>query len=110
MAIKEHELVIDVLSLKKAMLILRAANHPLRQRMLQLLHHNKKLTVTEIYVKLRLEQSVASQHLAIMRKAGLVATEQAGKHRIYSVNYGRLDEVQQVSRQLLSMTVSQPRH
>lgn len=105
MATKEHELVIDVLSLKRALLILRAANHPLRQRMLQLLHQSKKLTVTELYIKLRLEQSVASQHLAILRKAGLVATVQAGKHRIYSVNYGRLEEVQRVARQLLSAEV-----
>jgi DNA-binding transcriptional ArsR family regulator len=59
------ELKIDVLQLKKAALILRAINHKLRQQILKLIHQNGKMTVTEIYVKLRLEQSVASQHLAM---------------------------------------------
>ena len=73
------DLRIDVLQLKKAALILRAVNHKLRQQMMRLLHQNGKMTVTEIYVKLRLEQSVASQHLAILRRAGVVRTERQGK-------------------------------
>lgn len=36
---------------------------------------NEAISVTEIYVKLRLEQSVASQHLAILRRAGVVQTD-----------------------------------
>ena len=68
------ELKIDVIQLKKAALILRAVNHKLRQQIMKLIHQNGKMTVTEIYVKLRLEQSVASQHLAILRKAGFVNT------------------------------------
>jgi DNA-binding transcriptional ArsR family regulator len=51
------------------------------------------MTVTEIYVKLRLEQSVASQHLAILRKAGFVKTERDGKFIYYSVNNDRLEEL-----------------
>ncbi|MDB5252698.1 MAG: helix-turn-helix transcriptional regulator, partial [Flaviaesturariibacter sp.] len=70
----ESELKIDVLTLKKAALVLRAVNHKLRQQILKLIHQKGKITVTEIYVKLRLEQSVASQHLAILRKAGFVTT------------------------------------
>ena len=91
----------DVLSLKKAALILRAVNHPLRQHMLKLLHQHGKMTVTEIYKKLRLEQSVASQHLAILRKAGFVVTEREGKFVFYSVNHRRLKEVHQFSHTLL---------
>ncbi|HMW27776.1 MAG TPA: ArsR family transcriptional regulator, partial [Ferruginibacter sp.] len=40
-----------------------------------------------------LEQSVASQHLAILRKAGIVSTEREGKFIYYMVNYKRLDEI-----------------
>lgn len=87
------ELKIDVLQLKKAALILRAINHKLRQQILKLLHQNEKMTVTEIYVKLRLEQSVASQHLAILRKAGFVNTVRDGKFIFYSVNHDRMDQV-----------------
>ena len=95
------ELKIDVLQLKKAALILRAVNHKLRQQILKLIHQNGKMTVTEIYVKLRLEQSVASQHLAILRKAGYVNTLRDGKFIFYSVNQSRLDQVHSIVHDLL---------
>jgi DNA-binding transcriptional ArsR family regulator len=74
-------------------MILRALNHKLRQQLLHLLDEHKKVTVTEIYVKLRLEQSVVSQHLAIMRRAGIVSTKREGKFIYYSVNYNRIKEI-----------------
>lgn len=95
------ELSFDVLSLKKAALILRAVNHPLRQQMLKLLHQHGKMTVTEIYKKLRLEQSVTSQHLAILRRAGFVDTDREGKFIFYSVNHRRLKDVHQFSHTLI---------
>lgn len=84
---------LDFLHLKKAALVLRAMNHKLRQQMIKLLDENKKMTVTEIYVKLRLEQSVASQHLAILRRAGIVITQRDGKFIYYTINYERVAEV-----------------
>jgi DNA-binding transcriptional ArsR family regulator len=95
------ELRIDVIQLKKAALILRAVNHKLRQQILKLIHQHEKMTVTEIYVKLRLEQSVASQHLAILRKAGFVSTLRDGKFIYYSVNHERLEQVHQFVHELL---------
>ena len=95
------ELKIDVIQLKKAALILRAVNHKLRQQILKLIHQNERMTVTEIYVKLRLEQSVASQHLAILRKAGFVSTFRDGKFIFYSVNHERLDQVHNFVHDLL---------
>ena len=84
---------IDYAHIKKAAAIIRAINHKLRQEILELLNENKRMTVTDIYVKLRLEQSVASQHLAILRTAGFVITERDGKNIYYTVNYTRLEEV-----------------
>ena len=92
---------IDFVHLKKAAMILRALNHKLRQQLLALLDEHKKVTVTEIYVKLRLEQSVVSQHLAIMRRAGIVSTKREGKFIYYKVNYARFDEVETFTKQLL---------
>lgn len=97
----DSELKIDVLTLKKASLILRAVNHKLRQQILKLIYQKGKITVTEIYVKLRLEQSVASQHLAILRKAGFVTTIRDGKFIYYSVSNDRLTHVHQFAQQLL---------
>jgi DNA-binding transcriptional ArsR family regulator len=81
---------VDLLNVKKAALVLRAINHKLRQQILKLIDEHGKITVTEIYVHLRLEQSVASQHLAILRKAGFVKTHREGKYIYYSVNTARL--------------------
>lgn len=93
---------VDLLSVKKASLILRAINHKLRQQILKLIDEHGKITVTEIYVKLRLEQSVASQHLAILRKAGFVKTERDGKFIYYTVNTSRIEELNQFVESLLN--------
>ncbi len=92
---------IDYNALKKAALVLRALNHKLRQQLLKLIEEEKKITVTEIYVRLRLEQSVASQHLAILRKAGIVNTERDGKFIFYTVNFKRLEEISQFVKNLV---------
>lgn len=97
----DKDLKIDLLQLKKGALILRAINHKLRQQILKLIQQKEKITVTEIYVKLRLEQSVASQHLAILRKAGFVTTVRDGKFIYYSVNNQRLQEVNRFALDLL---------
>lgn len=92
---------LNLLSVKKAAMILRAINHSLRQQILKLIDENGKMTVTEIYVQLRLEQSVASQHLAILRKAGFVKTDRDGKFIYYSVDHSRLDELNSFINDLL---------
>lgn len=93
---------LNLLNLKKAALVLRAVNHKLRQQILKQIDEHGKITVTELYVKLRLEQSVASQHLAILRKAGFVKTERDGKFIYYSVNFPRIEQVNEVIDNLLS--------
>ncbi len=93
---------LDLLNVKKAALILRAVNHKLRQQIIKLIDENGKITVTELYVKLRLEQSVASQHLAILRKAGFVKTDRDGKFIYYSINTARIEDVNQFVEVLLN--------
>jgi len=93
---------IDYYNVKKAALILRALNHKLRQQLIKLIDEKKKITVTEIYVQLRLEQSVASQHLAILRKAGILSTERDGKFIFYLINTKRIDEVSKIVNELVA--------
>ncbi len=83
----------DYHNLKKAALVLRALNHKLRQQVIKLIEDEGRLTVTEIYVRMRLEQSVASQHLAILRLAGIVVTERDGKFIYYTINKKRIEEI-----------------
>ncbi len=92
---------INYLEVKKAAAILRAINHKLRQSIIKLLEEKNFLTVTEIYVKLRVEQSVASQHLAILRRAEIVKTNRDGKNIHYSLSSSRLGEIDNLIKQLL---------
>ena len=93
---------VDYHALKKAALVLRALNHKLRQQLLKLIEEEKKITVTEIYVRLRLEQSVASQHLAILRRANIVITERDGKFIHYALNHARIAAVAKFVNELVN--------
>ena len=73
------EVQLDYADLRKAVLVLRAVNHKLRQRIIDLLEDGDSMTVTDIYIKLRLEQSAASQHLAILRKDEVGGKNPQGK-------------------------------
>ncbi|RYZ29984.1 MAG: transcriptional regulator [Chitinophagaceae bacterium] len=97
----KDDVKIDAIQLKKASLVFRAINHKLRQQIIKFINQHGKITVTQIYVKLRLEQSVASQHLAILRKAGFVVTERDGKFIYYSVDHNRIAEVHKIAQDLL---------
>lgn len=91
----------DYLKFKKAALVLRAINHRLRQRIVQTIYEHKRISVTDLYIKLRLEQSVASQHLAILRKADIVSTIREGKFIFYTVNTDRIEELLAFSNNLV---------
>lgn len=97
----DKNIKIDFFLLKKTAIILRALNHLLRQQIFNLLEENGKMTVSEIYGKLRLEQSVASQHLAIMRRAGIVKTERDKKFVYYRLNYDRIAQIDKSIKELL---------
>ncbi len=101
-ATKMGTIKIDYYSVKKAALILRALNHKLRQQLIKLIEEEKKITVTEIYVRLKLEQSVASQHLAILRKAGIVTTQRDGKFIFYIINHKRIEEISEFVNDLVA--------
>lgn len=70
--------------------ILRAVAHPLRLKILEFIDQNELINVNKIYNSLNLEQSITSQHLRILRMAGLVHTQRDGKFIHYSLDYDKL--------------------
>jgi len=96
-----EELQIEFFYLKKASLVFRAVNNKVRLQILQILQEHSKMTVTSLYIKLRLDQSATSQHLSILRKTGFVTTERDGKCIYYSINYQRLEELNKCAQDLL---------
>lgn len=86
--------------IRKAALVLRAVNHKLRQRILEILQEDGPQTVTDLYIRMRLEQSVASQHLAILRRAGIVKKEKSGKFRYYFLDTEKAKEIKRACKML----------
>jgi len=76
---------IDIEKLELAASKLRAMAHPMRIAIIDLLTENKKLTVTEIYESLNIEQAAASHHLNILKSKGLLESKRDGKMIYYSL-------------------------
>ncbi len=64
---------------------LRAIAHPTRLAIIDLLHTNGQLNVTDIYTKLQIEQAIASHHLRILKNKNVVNVQREGKNSIYSL-------------------------
>lgn len=73
--------------------VLRAIGNNLRQDILRLLAEKGKMSVTELYVKLKLVQTAMSSHLAVLKEAGVVGVEVLGKHRYYYIIHERVAEI-----------------
>lgn len=70
--------------------ILRALAHPLRMKILAFIDQNKSVNVNKIYSTLKIEQSITSQQLKILRASGIVNTHREGKYIHYTIDYQRL--------------------
>jgi len=79
--------------IRKAAKITRALDNPLRWEIMAHLDRVKSSAVQPIYKALNLDQSIASQHLNILREANLVLRSVNGKQREYTLNYDRIREV-----------------
>lgn len=67
--------------------LMRALAHPLRLKILEFIDQYGEINVNKIYNTLQLEQSITSQHLKVLRLAGVVFYEKEGKYMNYSINY-----------------------
>lgn len=66
--------------------IMRSIVHPIRLEMLEFIKNNPWTDVQTIYQSLEIEQSLASQYLAMLRQANVVLTKRQGKHILYHIN------------------------
>ncbi len=98
--VNEDRYPIDYYNILKAALILRAINHKLRHHIIHVIDESKSINVTDLYIKLRVEQSVISQHLAILRKAGIVKSSRLGKQIFYSLNEEKIALIERLSKEL----------
>ena len=70
--------------------LMRALAHPLRLKILEFLDQHKNIQVNQIYNTLKIEQSIASQHLRILKNAGVLIADKEGKFMHYTIDYPRV--------------------
>lgn len=90
---RKTKVLIDDEKLQVSSEILRAIAHPLRMKILSFIDKHKMINVNKIYNTLKLEQSITSQHLRILRVVDVVKTERDGKFIYYTINYQKVAHV-----------------
>ncbi len=81
--------------------LMRALAHPLRLKILEFIDKNDKINVNRIYNTLKLEQSITSQHLRILRLAGVVDANRDGKYIHYTINYDIVEKAKRAVNKFL---------
>ncbi len=73
--------------LERAAEVLKAMAHPLRLKIVEILHKNGELTVTEISKHLGISQSLTSQQLGKMKVQGIIKSRREGNTVFYSIEH-----------------------
>ncbi|MBA3648598.1 MAG: helix-turn-helix transcriptional regulator [Chitinophagales bacterium] len=90
-------LVLDYAQVKIGLSKIKALAHPLRLEIIGFIEKFGEINVNKIYRSLKLEQSITSQHLKILRSAELVKTRREGKKIFYSLNYPNIQQLTDIA-------------
>lgn len=71
--------------------VAKALAHPARVQIIELLAHQSACRGTEVFSELPLAQSTISEHLRVLREAGLVSASAEGNAHVYCLRYAVLD-------------------
>ena len=66
--------------------MLKVLGHPIRISIIELLDEASKMSVTEIFKALKIEQAIASHHLNTLKNKRILISERVGKNTYYSVS------------------------
>ncbi len=65
--------------------LLKACGHPLRLKLLCAIERGEEACVSELWNCLEESQPVVSQHLAVLKKRGIVSSQVQGNRRVYTI-------------------------
>jgi DNA-binding transcriptional ArsR family regulator len=65
--------------------VFKAVSDPTRRAMLDLLRDDER-SVNELRLRFRFSQPAISQHLGVLRRAGLVRSRREGRRQLYRLN------------------------
>jgi DNA-binding transcriptional ArsR family regulator len=77
-----------------------ALAEPTRRKIIELLARNGELSATAICDEFQVSPQAISQHLKVLREAGLVRIEKRAQQRIYRINPEALHEMEDWARQI----------
>lgn len=80
----------NIENIEKGASLIKALSHPLRLQILAFIHKSGKVNVNKIYRTLKLEQSITSQQLKILRDNKIVSAQRNGQFIFYTINYEHL--------------------
>jgi ArsR family transcriptional regulator len=86
----------------------RALGHPARVRILELISEEER-AVGELQTELGIDSSGTSQHLAALRRQGLVETRREGTTIFYKLKDPRVAQLLTVAREILTSNLTQTR-
>jgi DNA-binding transcriptional ArsR family regulator len=84
---------LDIARLEAAASRMRALAHPMRIAIIDMLTDTSKMSVTEIYERLGIEQAAASHHLNILKNKGILISKRDGKKIYYSLKNNTLMQI-----------------
>ena len=90
--------------------LFRGLAHPLRVRILEVLAAHDEVSVAELLADTGVEQSHLSQHLAVLRRYNLVASERRAGQVYYRVAHSQIPDLMAVSRSLLVEILEHTHH
>ncbi|MGA0283645.1 MAG: ArsR/SmtB family transcription factor [Saprospiraceae bacterium] len=98
---KKTKVSFDHQKLQYATVLMKALAHPLRLKILEYIDMKGVINVNKIYNTLQIEQSVTSQHLRLLRLAGVVNARKEGKYVHYNINYDVLSKAERAVNRFL---------
>lgn len=75
--------------------------NPKRLEILEILKEHREISVNELSELLEIPKANTSQHLAVLRQAGVVATRKDGINVYYSLRSTKISEACSLTRQIL---------
>ncbi len=84
---------LDENKLRTSTEILKAIAHPIRIKIMCLLDKGKKLSVSELFSNLDIEQAVVSHHLRILKDRDVLDYTRDGKNTYYFMKKDKLNQV-----------------
>ena len=98
---KKTQVRFDNEKLQYSTTLMKALAHPLRLKILEFIDSQGVINVNKIYNALKIEQSVTSQHLRLLRLAGVVNANKDGKYVHYDINYPILKKAEKAVNRFL---------